>query len=231
VEWLEQGPPVPFFVMYGATEASARLTYLPPADLRRKLGSIGRPIPGVALAVVSEDGRPVPCGVVGELVASGENIAQGYWNAPDETAERFDSGSYRTGDLGYMDGDGYFFLVGRRSDMIKVGGRRVGTKAIEDVLYAHPDVHEAAVVGAPDAILGEVPVAVVAVHEDAVENGDALVAFCRGRLAGHEVPGRVIFQRELPKLPGAGKVDRVAVRALVAGNICASGRTFNPLRR
>jgi long-chain acyl-CoA synthetase len=211
-EWLERGPNVPFYVMYGATEASARLTYLAPADLQRKLGSIGRPIPNVEIRVIRDDGEVAGPGNVGELVASGANIALGYWNNPDETRERFDNGSYRTGDLGYADEEGFLFLVGRRHDMIKVGAHRVGTKEIEDVLQEHPDIQEAVVIGVPHEILGEAPVAVIVLREGARADELVVQAFCRERMSLHKVPQRVIFERELPKLE-AGKVDTTAIRA------------------
>ena len=124
--------------MYGATEAAARLTFVPPADLGRKRGSIGRAIPDVDVRVLTDEGAVAAPGVVGELVARGANIASGYWNRPDETAERFGPEGYRTGDLGYVDDEGFLFLAGRRHDMIKVGANRVGAREIEDVLHQHP---------------------------------------------------------------------------------------------
>ncbi|MCC7181525.1 MAG: acyl--CoA ligase [Acidobacteria bacterium] len=215
-QWLERGPKADFYVMYGATEAAARLTYLPPADLPRKLGSIGRAIPGVEIQVTTEAGRRAGPGETGELVARGENISSGYWNNPEETAERFGPGGYRTGDLGYADEEGYLYLVGRRHDMIKVGANRVGAKEIEEVLHQHPAVFEAAVVAAPHPLLGEAPVAFVALKESLADAENALRAFCASRLAAYKVPVRVIKQPELPKLSAAAKVDRGALRAIAA---------------
>jgi long-chain acyl-CoA synthetase len=215
-EWLERGPKADFYVMYGATEAAARLTYLPPADLPRKLGSIGRAIPDVEVVVMTETGDRASTREVGELVARGANISSGYWNNPEETAERFGPEGYRTGDLGYADEEGYLYLVGRRHDMIKVGANRVGAKEIEDVLHQHPAVFEAAVVAAPHPLLGEAPVAFVALRESLADAENALRAFCAARLAAYKVPVRVIKQPELPKLSAAGKVDRGALRALAA---------------
>jgi long-chain acyl-CoA synthetase len=218
-EWLTKGPRVPFFVMYGATEASARLTYLAPDDVIRKLGSIGRPISNVEIIVITDDGRVASPGEVGELVARGSNIAAGYWRRPEETAEKFSSLGYRTGDLGYVDDEGFVFLVGRRHDMIKVGAHRVGAKEIEDVLNEHPAVHEAAVIGIDDNVLGEVPVACVATRDGSSSDIDAeaLRTFCRSRLPSHKVPVRFVMMSELPKLMGVGKVDKRALReALLA---------------
>jgi acyl-CoA synthetase (AMP-forming)/AMP-acid ligase II len=215
VEWLERGPQVPFFVMYGATEAAARLTYLDPVRLREKLGSIGTPIPNVEIVVVKSDGSIAGVGEVGELVARGANIASGYWNDAAETREKFGPLGYRTGDLGYADADGYLYLVGRVHDMLKVGAHRVGAKEIEDVLAEFPGLHEAAVVGAPDDLMGEVPVAFVSLTgelsaDDATK--EALLAFCRSRLPGHKVPARILFRRELPKLGAVGKIDKARLR-------------------
>lgn len=211
-EWLERGPQTDFYVMYGATEASARLTYLEPARLREKLGSIGRAIPNVEILVVRDDGTPASPREVGELVARGANISCGYWNDPEETAGKFGPLGYRTGDLGYADEDGYLFLVGRRNDMIKVGAHRVGAKEIEDVLNGHPAVHEVAVVSAPDDILGEVPVAFLALRDDVAESAEALRLFCASKLPPYKVPVRMIIARELPKIAGIGKIDKRALR-------------------
>jgi long-chain acyl-CoA synthetase len=214
-EWQQRGPRADFYVMYGATEAAARLTYVPPADLVRKRGSIGRPIPNVEVRVLTDDGDVALPGVVGELVARGANIASGYWNRPDETAERFGPEGYRTGDLGYADDEGFLFLVGRRHDMIKVGANRVGAREIEDVLHQHPAVLEVAVVEAPHHLLGAVPVAFVALRTAVVDVDITLRAFCAAHLASYKVPVRVIEHTELPKLAG-GKLDKRSLVSLAA---------------
>jgi acyl-CoA synthetase (AMP-forming)/AMP-acid ligase II len=216
-EWLERGPGADFYVMYGATEAAARLTYLPPKDLKRKLGSIGRAIPDVEVSVLDEDGRVVEPQVIGEIVARGENVSSGYWNNSEETARRFSTHGYHTGDLGYRDDDGFLFLVGRKHDMIKVGANRVGAREIEDVLHEHPAVYEAAIVGTMHDLLGEAPVAFVAMRESIGHStADALRAFCATRLAAYKVPVRVVELPELPKLAGSGKVDRPTLRGWAA---------------
>ena len=212
-EWLKRGPKAHFYVMYGATEAAARLTYLPPAELPRKLGSIGRAIPDVTIHVMTDDGRVADVGETGELVAQGANISRGYWNRPEESAERCGPNGYHTGDLGYVDGDGFLFLVGRQHDMIKVGANRVGAREIEDVLHDHPAVFEAAVVAAPHDLLGEVPVAFVALREPVADVENVLRGFCAARLTAYKVPQRVVVMPELPKLPGTGKLDRQSLRA------------------
>jgi amino acid adenylation domain-containing protein len=217
LEWIERGPKVPFFVMYGASEASARLTYLPPADLHRKLGSIGKAIPNTEVVVVRDDGQPAAAGEIGELVARGANISPGYWNDPEETARRFTEVGYRTGDLGYADEDGFLFLVGRRHDMIKVGAHRVGASEIEDVLHNFKGITEAAVVAAPHDILGEVPVAFVTANDASIlADADAIRAFCAERLPSHKVPTRIVFLDEMPRTSEVGKTDRVSLRSRAA---------------
>jgi long-chain acyl-CoA synthetase len=206
-EWLGALPGVPFFIMYGATEAAARLAYLPPSELRRRPGSIGRAIPNVELRVLRDDGSVAAAGEVGELVARGPNISPGYWNAPEETGARFGPDGYRTGDLAFADADGFLYLVGRRHDMIKVGAHRVSAKEIEETLHEHPSVHETAVIGVPHQLLGEVPVAHVVLREATDATEADLIAFCRARLAEQKVPARIVFSSNLPK-SGAGKIDK-----------------------
>ena len=222
-EWLERGPKAAFYVMYGATEASARLTYLEPSRLLDKLGSIGKPIPDVEIVIVKDDGTLAKPGEVGELVACGSNIALGYWNAPEHTSERFSARGYCTGDLGYADDEGYLFLVGRKHDMIKVGAHRVGAKEIEDVLHDFPNVLEAAVVAAPHNLLGEAPVAFVSLRDSTSRDDLAVLAFCQTRLPAHKVPTRIVVRDELPKLGRVGKVDKRALLALVPADVSTVG--------
>jgi long-chain acyl-CoA synthetase len=218
-EWRRRVPNVDFYVMYGATEAAARLTYLEPGALERKLGSIGQPIPNVDIRVIKEDGTPAKPGEVGELLAQGANISCGYWNDPQETNAKFGPMGYRTGDLGYVDDDGYLFLVGRKDDMIKTGAHRIGPKEIEDVLCQHPHVRETAVIGAPHVILGEAPVAFVVLTPGAGQDSDVLRAFCHQQLAPFKVPVRFYFVEQLPRLAGSGKLDRVTLRATLAQSV------------
>lgn len=215
-EWLERGPAAKFYVMYGATEAAARLTYLPPADLKQRMGSVGKPIPNVEIQVITETGERAAPGEIGELVARGSNISCGYWNNQEETRQRFGPLGFRTGDLGYADEEGYLFLVGRQQDMIKVGAHRVGAKEIEDVLHNHPAVREAAVVAVEHPLLGEAPVAFVSLRQELTMAPTALRAFCATRLPTHKIPLRVAIQPELPKLSGSGKVDKLSLRRLAS---------------
>lgn len=210
-EWHAAIPEVPLIVMYGATEASARLSYLDPSELARRPGSIGRAIPNVELSVVRDDGSLASPGEVGELAARGPNIMMGYWNRPEETRAAFGPFGYRTGDLVREDDDGFLYIVGRKQDMLKIGAHRVGASEIEEVLYEHPAVDQAAVVGAPDDILGEVAVAFTAARESCVIDPDELVLFCRARLPDYKVPSRVLVVPELPRNE-AGKIDKHALR-------------------
>ena len=148
-------PGAELFVMYGQTEATARLSYLPPDLLAEKLGSIGRGIPGVTLEVLNEAGAPVVPGEQGEIVARGANISPGYYNDPEETERKFPDGTLRTGDLATVDSEGFIFIVGRSGDFIKSWGYRVSPQQIEEVALAHPGVSEAAAVGLPDLEAGE----------------------------------------------------------------------------
>jgi long-chain acyl-CoA synthetase len=186
------------FVMYGQTEATARLSYLPPERLDDKLGSIGRGIPGVTLEALDPAGEPVAPGEVGEIVASGENIALGYW-VPDPAKESFRHGKLYTGDLARVDEDGFFYISGRISEFIKPSGHRISVKEIEDTLIELPDVVEVAVVGIPDPMFGEAAKAYVVVREGSDLTEKALVDHGKRRLPAYAVPRAVEFVSELPK--------------------------------
>lgn len=198
------------FVMYGATEASARLTYVPPEDLPRKIGSVGRAIPGVTVEVLREDGSRAASGEVGEVVARGPNIMEGYWNDPEETARVLDGDGYHTGDLGWLDEDGFLWLAGRAREQIKSGAHRIHPKEIEDAILEHASVHEAAVIGVPDETLGEAIHAFVVLREGTAADADELLAHCRAHLPAYKVPKRVLFRGELPK----GATGKILKRAL-----------------
>jgi len=206
-------PHTRFFVMYGATEAAARLSYVEPERLREKRDSIGIPIRGVLMRVVDEQGLERPVGEVGELVAEGANIMPGYWRDPEATAAALDACGYHTGDLGYRDEDGYFFVVGRKDNQLKVGGHRLNPQEIEDALIETGLLLEVAVLGLPDPLLGQRLAAL------AVPAGDDVVAAeilrrCAERLPRHKVPGQITFVRGLPKNTN-GKVDRGRCRELL----------------
>lgn len=204
------------FVMYGATEASARLSYLPPEELADAIGSIGRPIPGVELTVRRPDETECEVDEVGELCARGANIMQGYWNDPDETARALGPHGYRTGDLARRDAAGRFWLVGRKKDMLKVGGHRVAAREIEDAILEHPAVSEAAVIGLPDELLGDRLVAFVVLRGGAALDAAGLGGFLKDRMPAYKIPARIDFRDELPK-SAAGKVMKDVLRGGVDG--------------
>ena len=203
------------FVMYGATEASARLAFLPPEELAGAVGSIGRAIPNVELTVRRPDGEPCEVDETGELFALGSNIMSGYWNDPDETARVLGPHGYRTGDLARRDADGRFWLVGRVRDMLKVGGHRVAAREIEDVILEHTSVHECAVIGVPDEILGDRLIAYVVLKEAGALDGKALGLFLSERLPAYKIPSLFDLRAELPKNE-SGKIMKEALRAEAA---------------
>ncbi len=191
--------PASLFVMYGQTEATARLAFLPPERGEEKLGSIGLPIPGVELRVVDEEGRELPTGEVGHLVARGENVTRGYLDAPEDNAAILRDGWLWTGDLARRDADGFLWLVGRAKEILKIGGYRVSPVEIEQVLAAHPAVAEVAVVGAEDPVQGEVAVAYVVTRPGASFSEQDLRRFCRDRLPPYKVPTRVVAIDAIPR--------------------------------
>jgi len=206
-------PDAQIFIMYGQTEATARLTYLPPEELLRRPGSIGRPIPGVEIEVVQEKGLPAGDGQEGEIVAQGKNIMAGYWNDPEETKKVLKEGRLYTGDIGRKDKDGYLYIVGRRSDMIKSGAHRISPKEIEEVILEMNDVHEVSVVGIPDEILGEAIRAVIVLKEGFEPDEKKVQRHCQTKLASFKMPKEVVFADELPKT-SSGKVRRYLLKDL-----------------
>lgn len=204
--------PAKLFVMYGATEASARLSYLDPTDLPRKWGSIGKAIPNVDLFVADPHGNRLGSGKKGEIVARGSNMMSGYWNHPEETEKVLKNGLYYTGDIGEMDEEGFIFVVGRSKDMIKVGGNRVSAKEIEEALLAHPEVAEAAVIGIPDDVLGEAPKAfVVLKNRHLTDPNDTLNLFLKKQLAIYKIPKIYEYLDSLPKNK-SGKIIKLGLK-------------------
>ena len=211
-EVAEVFAPARLFVMYGATEASARLSYLDPDHLPRKWGSIGKAIPNVDLFVADERGAPLPVGQEGEIVARGSNMMSGYWNHPEETEKVLRNGLYYTGDIGRMDDEGFIFVVGRSKDMIKIGGNRVSAKEIEEALYEHPGIHEAAVIGIPDDVLGEAPKACIVLKSGYCGNiEEELNAFLKEHLALYKIPKCYEIRESLPKNE-SGKIQKLKLK-------------------
>lgn len=205
-ELREALPGKQIFIMYGQTEATARLSYLPPEHLEDKVGSIGKEIPGVKLRVVDESGQDVREDQVGEIIAEGENVALGYWGAPADTAVTFRDGRLHTGDMATVDKDGYIYIVYRAKDFLKIGGKRISCCQIEDQLLECEEVLEAAVVGTPDEVLGEaVKAFVVPRMPNYNELRETLRCFCKKHMAPQLVPRDIVVMKALPK-NSVGKV-------------------------
>jgi acyl-CoA synthetase (AMP-forming)/AMP-acid ligase II len=217
IAWVREAfAPARLFVMYGQTEATARLSYLPPERADDKRGSVGVPIPGVTLRVVDTEAREVPTGELGQLVARGGNITPGYLDEPAATAAILHDGWLWTGDLARVDADGFVFLQGRAKEILKIGGHRVSPVEIEQVVMLHPGVSEAAVLGVPDELMGERPVAVVVLAGGAEPTADELARHCRDHLPAFAVPSEFIEADSLPR-GESGKLLRQVLASQYAG--------------
>jgi acyl-CoA synthetase (AMP-forming)/AMP-acid ligase II len=204
------------YVMYGATEASARLTYLEPERFSDKMDSIGKPIPGVQIRVLDPSGKEQPPGELGELVAYGPNIMQGYWKDPEATSRVLNRNGYHTGDLCYKDSEEFFFVQGRRDNLLKVGGHRINPQEIEDAILASGLVMEAVVLGIPDNLLGHKLVAVVSPKNESCSK-NLVLGYCAQILPKYKVPGSVKLLRALPK-SSIGKIDRSKCMEMACGH-------------
>jgi len=196
---------------YGLSEGTVAST-LNPVLGPRKPGTVGRPLTGQTIAVVDQDGQTLPDGARGEVVISGPTIMRGYWNRPEETAETLRGGMLHTGDVGYIDADGYLVLVDRIKDMIIRGGENIYPKEIETVLYSHHAVLEAAVIGRPDERLGEVVIAYVALKPECSVSTSELLEHCRSSLASYKVPTEILVEPALPK-NSVGKLIKGPLRS------------------
>jgi long-chain acyl-CoA synthetase len=205
---------------YGITETAGFTTNLKPAEhifdgseeQLRRAASAGQATPLIDVRVVDDDGRDVPAGNVGEVVCGGPKIMAGYWRKPEATAAVLKNGWYHTGDMGFMDDQGYLTLVDRKKDMIISGGENVYSVEVESVLSLHPAVAEVAVIGVPDERWGEAVTAVVVPRAGAVQNAEELIGFCRGKIANFKVPKAIVFRSEpLPKT-GPGKIAKRVLR-------------------
>lgn len=206
-------PTTLIYIMYGQTEATARISYLPPILLQKKLGSIGRGIPGTKVEVLNKEGTPVKPGEIGEIVASGDNITQGYWEDPNETNKNFRDGKLFTGDLGTVDEEGYIFLTDREKNILKVGGFRVSPKEIEDYIIDLEEVVEVAIIGIPDELLGEAMKAYIALKNNSTLSEEDIIKYCRNKFPLHKVPKEIEFLKELPKNTSS-KIDKVKLKLL-----------------
>ncbi|CAM4009718.1 long-chain-fatty-acid--CoA ligase [Bordetella pertussis] len=200
----------PLAQAYGLTETSPAVT-INPLDAPVFTGSIGLPVPSTELSIRDEQGKELPLGETGEICVRGPQVTPGYWQRPDETALSFHAdGFLRTGDMGYVDPQGYVFLVDRKKDMILVSGFNVYPNEIEDVVALHPGVREVAAVGVPDARSGEA-VKLFVIRKDPDLDAAALIAYCRANLTGYKVPRSVEFRTELPRT-NVGKILRRQLR-------------------
>jgi long-chain acyl-CoA synthetase len=184
---------------YGLSESTCRSTFNPP-DQRRRPGSCGLPI-GNEMRVVDEEDREVDDGTLGEIVLRGENILKGYYKNPDATAAAFRNGWFHTGDIGYRDKDGFYYIVDRKSDMIIRGGENIYPREIDEVLYQHPSIAAAAVIGVPDDLYGEEVAAFIVLKENAKVSEEEVIEFCQQKLANYKCPKTIRIVREIPKGP------------------------------
>ncbi len=212
-ELQEALPGTKIFVMYGQTEATARLSCVPPERLSEKPGSIGKGIPGVSLRVLDESGRDVSKGETGEVVAEGRNVTLGYWRDPEETAKCFKNGRLHTGDIATVDADGFIYIVDRAKDFLKCGGKRVSCRQLEQQILAFGGLVEAAVIGVPDDVLGEAVKAFVVPQAPVADLKTRLQLFCKERMPPQYVPREIVVLESLPK-NSAGKVTKQALKAL-----------------
>jgi long-chain acyl-CoA synthetase len=201
---------IPLIEGYGLSEASPVVTKNP-LNATRKPGSIGLPIPNVEVTIQDESGLTLGNDQIGELCVRGGNVMVGYWNQPEETAKVMRDGWLLTGDIGYRDGDGYFFITDRKKDMLLVNGINVYPREIEEILYQFPGVKEAAVIGKPDARKGEQPVAFISASDGALLEEKVVQQFVRKKLADYKVPKKVVI---LPALPrnAMGKILKTTLR-------------------
>jgi long-chain acyl-CoA synthetase len=190
--------PIPLLEGYGLSEAGPVVSFNP-IHGPWKAGSIGVPISGVEVSVQNDSGEILPAGATGEICVRGGNVMLGYWRQPEETAKTMRQGWLMTGDIGYVDADGYFYITDRKKDMLLVNGINVYPREIEEVLYRFPGVKEVAVIGVPDERKGEQPLAFVA-GQDGVELREGpLLQFAREQLADYKVPRHIIFLQALPR--------------------------------
>lgn len=220
-ELREALPHVEVFIMYGQTEATARLAYVPPNMLDRKMGSIGKAIPGVTLSIRNARGEPVRVGEMGEIVAEGPNVAMGYWEQPTETAAVFRDGRLYTGDMAVADEDGFIYIADRAGDFVKVGGARTSCRGLEEQMLEYQPLLEVAVVGIPDPISGEAIKAFVVPRDPKdIDFLEGFRRFCTEHLQIHHVPKQIVPLQALPK-NSSGKVMKSELKKLDAAPPCS----------
>jgi long-chain acyl-CoA synthetase len=197
---------------YGLTETSPTVSVMRMEDPRRP-GSCGRPVPGVEVAILDDDDKPMQAGETGEVCVKGPNVMKGYYNLPEATAEAMRNGWFHTGDMGHLDEDGFLYITERKKDMIIRGGFNIYPRDVEEVLYGHPSVLETAVVGIPDAKMGEEVRAYVVLRPGEKATAEELLAHARDHLAKYKTPKDVVFLDALPKNP-IGKILKKDLREM-----------------
>lgn len=204
------GSTIQLYIMYGQTEATARLSYLPPKLIDQKAGSVGIPIPGIEFNIRDDSGETLRTSEVGNVWARGPNIMAGYWRNEKATSLAIRDGWLNTGDTGYLDADGFLFLKGRSSEMIKTGAHRVSPEEIEEVAREVPGIDDAAAVGMPDPLLGQI-IHLYVVGSESTDTFQTLTRHCREQLSAHKVPQHIQWLSELPRT-ASGKLQRHRLR-------------------
>jgi long-chain acyl-CoA synthetase len=199
---------------YGLSESTCRSTFNPPSEERRP-GSCGKPI-GNEMAILDENDEPLPDGALGEIALRGPNICKAYFKNPEATAKAFAKGWFHTGDIGYRDADGFYYIADRKSDMIIRGGENIYPREIDDLLYTHPAVAAAAVIGVPDELYGEEVAAFVVLEDGTAASADEIMAFCQQHLADYKCPKSVHFLDEIPKGPTGKLLKRQLAKIYAA---------------
>lgn len=215
-ELIEAFPQKKIFVMYGQTEATARLSCLPPEMLSKKIGSIGKGIPNVILDVFNKNDQPVEVGEVGEIVAKGDNVMLGYLNDPESNKRTLRNGWLHTGDMAKKDEDGYIYLVAREKEIIKVGGKRISPKEIEEVIVSIPEVVDCTIQGVYDEILSEAIKATIVLTDntDEVKAKEKILSTCRSKLVFYKIPQVIEFKKRLDVNLAGKKVAKVSLSAM-----------------
>jgi fatty-acyl-CoA synthase len=197
--------------VYGCTEASPNITILKAKDSFRKRECVGPPLPFLEVRMVDDQGRDLPTGEVGELICRGPNVMKGYYKNKQATREALQGGWLHTGDLARMDEEGFIYIVDRKKDMIVSGGENIYPREIEEVLYHHPKIREAAVIGVPDQIWGESVKAIVVLKKGETMREEEVIEYCKNHLASYKKPRSVVFTEDLPRNP-SGKVLKTVLR-------------------
>ena len=195
---------------YGLSEGTC-VSSLNPLNGERKIGSIGTPLEGQEMAIADESGQHLPDNQTGEIIVRGPNVMVGYFKNKEATDEAIKNGWLHTGDMGYRDSDGYYFITGRKKEMVIRGGENIYPKEIEEVLYKHPDVVDCAIVGMPDKKYGEQVVAVIKLNEDSSENAKSIRTYLKEKIANFKMPARYEFVDDFPRT-STGKIQKLKLR-------------------